>query len=102
MPIRIFRNISALSAQRFSESNTTKFGGSVERVASGIKRNRDSDDAVDIKASEGLHPDDRIFNIKTENLSAADSTITETDIAKEIAILTRKYILETASIYTKK
>ena len=101
MSIRVFRNISSLNAQSFLAQNTA-VKKPVERAASGIKVNRGRDDAVDFKVSEGLRSDSRILNITIENLSAADSTTRDTDIAKEIAILTRQYIQITASVAKRK
>ena len=95
MPIRIIHNISSLKTQRFLELNS-EVKKSIEQVATGIRINRGSD-AIYLKVSKGLRSDNRILNVTIENLNAADSTIRETDVAKEIAILTRKYILETAS-----
>ena len=98
MPIRIFSNISILGSQRFLELDNTKVGKSIKRVTNGVRVNRDNDNTADFKVSEGLRSDNRILNVTIENLNAADSIIRETGVAKEIAILTRKYILETASV----
>ena len=99
--IKVFRNMLSLNAQRFLAPNTA-VKKSVEQITNGIRINRDSDNTADFKVSEGLRSDSRILNITIENLSAADSTVFETDIAKEIAILTRKYILETPSVTMRK
>ena len=93
MSIRIFRNASILGAQRFLESDTAKAGGSVKRMASGGILNQRNGDAVCL---EGLSTGNRSLKVTIENLRAADSTICETDIAKEIATLTRRYIIGTA------
>ena len=95
MSIRVFRNMSSLNAQSFLAQNTA-VKKPVERAASGTKVNRGRDGAVDFKVSEGLRSDTRTLKITIENLRAADSTICETDIAKEIATLTRRYIIGAA------
>jgi len=92
MSIKVFRNISSLNAQRFLAPNTA-VKKSVEQSTNGIRINRSSDNDVDFKVSEELSSDNRILNVAIENLSAADSTTREKDIAREIAILTRNYIL---------
>ena len=97
MPIRISRNISTLCAERVLQSKTavSRF---VEQVADGTKINRVEGDPIDFNVSEGLRSDNQILNVTIENLSAANSTTRETAVAKEIAILTRKYVLQTSSI----
>ena len=102
MPNRVFRDVSTLGTQRLLESNNIKVGRLIKRVTNDIRINSDSNDTVDFKVSEGLRSDNRMLNVTLENISAADSTIRETDIAKKIAILTRKYILETASVINGK
>ena len=102
MPIKIFRDVSTLGTQRLLELNNTKVERPIKRAANDIRINRDGDNAVDFKVSEGLLSDNRTLNVTIENLIAADSTIRETDIAKKIANLTRKYILETASVVNGK
>ena len=97
MSIKVFRNMLSLNAQRFLAPNTA-IKKSVGQITNDIRINRSSDDAVDFKVSGELRSDNRIINIAMENLSAADSTIRETGIAKEIAILTRNHILGTASV----
>ena len=95
MPIRIFCDISTLGTQRISEPNNN-IDKPVEQ-SNGIRINRGRDDSSDFKISEGLNAGNRILQVTRENLNAASSTIQERDVAKKIAILTRNYILETAS-----
>ena len=54
MAIRIFNNIASTNAQRFLATNNDRLGQSVERISSGIRINRASDDAAGLAISEGL------------------------------------------------
>ena len=75
MAISISKDTPILGTQRFLKSNTT-INNSTERTGNGSNINRVIDDAV------------------VENRNAAESTITETANPKEIAILTKNYMLK--------
>ena len=96
MPIRIFNNTASVNAQRLLGVNNDRLALSVERISSGLRINRGADDAAGLAISEGLRSDTRTLKVTIENLRAADLTICETDIAKEIATLTRRYIIGAA------
>ena len=59
MPVRIFNNIPSLNAQRILGKNNDRLTHSVERISSGIRINRASDDAAGLSISEGLRSDIR-------------------------------------------
>ena len=100
MPTKISRDIPSLGTEKFLQSKTVvnKF---VDQVGNSTKINRGKDDSIGFNAFEGLRSGNKILNVTIENLSAADSTTHGKTIAKEIAILTRKYILQTTSIATE-
>jgi flagellin len=54
MPIVINSNISSLNAQRHLTNNTNMLGKSLEKLASGYRINRASDDAAGLQLSENL------------------------------------------------
>ena len=97
MPISMPHNISSFGARCLLEPNTAKIGGTVKHVANDIKVNRGSNDTVSLPVSKKSSTGAALM-VTIENLSAADSAFREMDIAKEIAILTKNYILETAPV----
>ncbi|MCH8156287.1 MAG: flagellin FliC, partial [Nitrospinae bacterium] len=46
MALRVFTNLSSLNAQRSLEVSRSQLGNSIERIASGIRINRASDDSA--------------------------------------------------------
>ena len=96
MPIRISRDIPTLDAKRFLESNTTKIGESVRGATSDIRLGQGRGDTVNLPVSEELINSKLASKVTVENFYAADSTFREANIFKEIAMLTRNYILRTA------
>ena len=54
MSLVVNTNISSLNAQRNLSNNTTRLGKSLEKLASGFRINRASDDAAGLQVSENL------------------------------------------------
>jgi len=54
MGVRINTNVEALNAQRNLSLSATAFGKSVEKLSSGLRINRASDDAAGLSISEKL------------------------------------------------
>jgi flagellin len=54
MPLVINTNVSSLNAQRMLSENTASLGRTMERLASGYRINRASDDAAGLQISENL------------------------------------------------
>ena len=59
MAVRIFNNIPSLNAQRILGINNNRLAQSVERISSGIRINKGSDDAAGLAISEALRSDIR-------------------------------------------
>ena len=79
MAIRIFNNIASLNAQRFLGTNNDRLGQSVERISSGIRINRASDDAAGLAISEGLRSDIRALRQAGRNANDGVSLINITE-----------------------
>ena len=79
MAIRIFNNIASTNAQRFLGANNDRLGQSVERISSGIRINRASDDAAGLAISEGLRSDIRALRQAGRNANDGVSLINITE-----------------------
>ncbi len=79
MPIRIFNNIPSLNAQRILGINNDRLATSVERISSGIRINRGSDDAAGLAISEGLRSDIRALRQAVRNANDGVSLINVTE-----------------------
>jgi flagellin len=79
MAVRIFNNIASLNAQRFLGENNERLGHSVERISSGIRINRASDDAAGLAISEGLRSDIRALRQAGRNANDGISLINITE-----------------------
>jgi flagellin len=75
MPVRIFNNIPSLNAQRILGKNNDRLTQSVERISSGIRINRASDDAAGLSISEGLRSDIRALRQAVRNANDGISLI---------------------------
>ena len=75
MPVRIFNNIPSLNAQRILGKNNDRLTQSVERISSGIRINRASDDAAGLSFSEGLRSDIRALRQAVRNANDGISLI---------------------------
>jgi len=79
MAVRIFNNIASTNAQRFLGANNDRLGQSVERISSGIRINRASDDAAGLAISEGLRSDIRALRQAGRNANDGVSLINITE-----------------------
>ena len=91
MPVRIFNNIASLNAQRLLGVNNDRLAQSVERISSGIRINRASDDAAGLAISEGLRSDIRALRQAVRNANDGVSLInvTEGALNEQAGILIR-------------
>ena len=79
MAVRIFNNIASTNAQRILGANNDRLGQSVERISSGIRINRASDDAAGLAISEGLRSDIRALRQAGRNANDGVSLINITE-----------------------
>ena len=79
MAVRIFNNIPSLNAQRILAINNNRLSQSVERISSGIRINRGSDDAAGLAISEGLRSDIRALRQAVRNANDGVSLINVTE-----------------------
>lgn len=71
----IFNNTLSNTAQRFLDVNSKRVGQSIERIASGIRVNRASDDIASLAVSDSLRSDIRTFRQGVRNLNDGISLI---------------------------
>ena len=79
MAVRIFNNIASSNAQRLLGQNNDRLHHSVERISSGIRINRASDDAAGLAISEGLRSDIRALRQAGRNANDGVSLINITE-----------------------
>ena len=91
MPVRIFNNVPSMNAQRLLGTNNDRLAGSVERISSGIRINRASDDAAGLAISEGLRSDIRTLRqaVRNSNDGISLINITEGALNEHASILIR-------------
>ena len=91
MPVRIFNNVPSMNAQRLLGTNNDRLAGSVERISSGIRINRASDDAAGLAISEGLRSDIRTLRqaVRNSNDGISLINITEGALNEQASILIR-------------
>lgn len=91
MPVRIFNNVPSLNAQRILGANNDRLAQSVERISSGIRINRASDDAAGLGISEGLRSDIRTLRqaVRNSNDGISLINITEGALNEQASILIR-------------
>ena len=75
MAIRIFNNTAAVNAQRNLDINSGRLSKSIERISSGIRINKGSDDAAGLAISEGLRSDIRALRQATRNANDGMSLV---------------------------
>ena len=75
MGLRIRTNVSALTAQRFSENNSKDMNQSLERLSSGYRINKSKDDAAGLAISEGMRAKVRGLNQAKRNANDAISLV---------------------------
>ena len=69
MPLRIFTNLSSLNAQRALQISSDSLGGSLQRIASGIRLHRGGDDIAAMSVSESLRGDAIALKQGSRNLN---------------------------------
>jgi flagellin len=79
MAVRIFNNIASLNSQRILGQNNDRLGQSVERISSGLRINKASDDAAGLAISEGLRSDIRALRQASRNANDGISLINITE-----------------------
>ena len=79
MAVRIFNNIASLNAQRILGANHDRLNQSVERISSGLRINKASDDAAGLAISEGLRSDIRALRQAGRNANDGVSLINITE-----------------------
>ena len=91
MAMRIFNNIASLNAQRILGVNNDRLAQSVERISSGIRINRGSDDAAGLAISEALRSDIRAMRqaVRNSNDGISLINITEGALNEQSGILIR-------------
>ena len=91
MPVRIFNNIASLNAQRILGINNDRLALSVERISSGIRVNRASDDAAGLGISDALRSDIRALRqaVRNSNDGIALINVAEGALNEQSSILIR-------------
>ncbi len=69
MAIRIFTNLTSLNAQRILGINNDRLAKSIERISSGLRINRASDDVGGLAIAESLRSDIRVLRMGLRNLN---------------------------------
>ncbi len=99
MPLRVNNNIAAINARRHLDKNTRILSQKLERLSSGLRVNRASDDAAGLSVREGLRAEIsglkmNVFNAETatNQLQVAEGSLNEVN-----AILIRMQELATES-----
>ena len=84
-------NIASLSTQRYLTRNASEANASLERLSTGLRINRASDDAAGLAISSKLNVDERVFNQGVRNVNDAVSVLNVAQGAAEslTTILTR-------------
>ena len=91
MALRIFTNLSSLNSQRAMQINNARLGSSLERIASGIRLQRSSDDIAAMSVSDALHGDAVALRQGAKNLADGFSLINTADgaVSEQASILIR-------------
>jgi len=91
MALKIFNNPASINAQRLLAQNSERLAKSVERISSGVRINKASDDAAGLAVSEALRSDIRAMRQAMRNANDGISMInvTEGALNEQSAILIR-------------
>ena len=91
MALKIFNNPASINAQRLLAQNSERLQKSVERISSGVRINRASDDAAGLAVSEALRSDIRAMRQAMRNANDGISMInvTEGALNEQSSILIR-------------
>lgn len=83
MPISLGLNIASLGAQRRLQQNSSELSSVFERLSSGQRINRASDDAAGLAIAENLRSDSRVLNQATRNVNDGISLLSMAESALE-------------------
>ncbi len=101
MGLRIRTNVSALTAQRFASQNNKSLNSSLDKLASGYRINKSSDDAAGLAISDSLNAKIRSSNQAKRNANDGISMIQITEGAtgemSNILIRMRELSVQSAS-----
>jgi len=75
MGLRIQNNTAALNAHRHLQNTDLLLSKTLERLSSGFRVNRASDDAAGLAVSEGLRADIKSYQVASRNTSEANSLL---------------------------
>lgn len=91
----INHNISAMSANRYFESNTRKVDSQLEKLASGLRINQGADDPAGLAVSEKMRAQIKGLNQASKNIQDASSLIqtTEGSLSETNNVLQRMRVL---------
>lgn len=91
MAISIFTNLTSLTAQRILSINTDRLSQSIERVASGLRINRASDDPSGLAVAETLRSDIRVLRQGLNNANDGISllNVAESALGGQVDLLIR-------------
>ena len=91
MPLRVNSNIAAINARRHLSENNRTLGVKLERLASGLRLNRASDDAAGLAVREGFRAEVSGLKVNVSNAEQATNLIqvAEGSLNEVSAILVR-------------
>jgi flagellin len=91
MPLRVNSNIAAINARRHLSENNRTLGVKLERLASGLRLNRASDDAAGLAVREGFRAEISGLKVNVSNAEQATNLIqvAEGSLNEVSAILVR-------------
>jgi len=91
MPLRIFTNVSSLNSQRALQISSDSLGGSLQRIASGIRLHRSGDDIAAMSVSENLRGDAVALKQGSRNLNEGMAVVSMVDgaLQEQSSILIR-------------
>ncbi len=90
MAITIASNINSLLVQRHLSKATDSVSTSLERLSSGLRINRPSDDSASLNIAMGLRTDSRVFSVGVRNTNDAISLLNVVDGALQSWAVLRK------------
>jgi flagellin len=79
MGVQIFNNIASVNARRLLDENSARLTQSIQRMSSGIRINKASDDAAGLAISEGLRSDIRTLRQAKRNANDGMSLVQITE-----------------------
>ena len=79
MGVQIFNNVASVNARRLLDENSARLTQSIERMSSGIRINKASDDAAGLAISEGLRSDIRTLRQALRNANDGMSLVQITE-----------------------